>query len=114
MPTPAELIATIQACPPGMLGWRAFEDAGTEALKYLFVPRYRTQLFNPHVFRNRSTRCSVPNRNMTADTFWGQLNIELKARLVLVEFKNYDLHSLGKDEVDQTRNYLTRRSADLA
>lgn len=45
---------------------------------------------------------------MTTDTFWGQLNIELKARLVLVEFKNYDLHALGKDEVDQTRNYLTK------
>ena len=28
--------------------------------------------------------------------------------MVLVEFKNYDSQEIGKDEVNQSRNYLTR------
>ena len=109
MPTPAELIAIVKNCPLGMPGWRAFEDIGTEAFTHLFVPPLSNPTRQARSFSGMDRRDAVyPNRNMTADTFWGQLNMELKARLVLVEFKNYDLHALGKDEVDQTRNYLTR------
>lgn len=109
MPTPAELIVDIQACPHGVPGWRAFEDAGTAALTYLFVPPLSEPTIQPRSFSGIDRRDAVfPNRNMTGDTFWGQLQVELKARLVLVEFKNYDIHALGKDEVDQTRNYLTK------
>lgn len=109
MPTPAELIATVQACPLGVPGWRAFEDAATAALTHLFVPPLSAPTIQARSFSGIDRRDAVyPNRNLTTDTFWGQLNIELKARLVLVEFKNYDLHALGKDEVDQTRNYLTK------
>ncbi|MEV6704987.1 hypothetical protein [Micromonospora wenchangensis] len=34
--------------------------------------------------------------------------------MVLVEFKNYDSEEVGKDEVNQTRNYLTRPLGRLA
>ena len=108
MPTSAELITAVQACPLGMEGWRTFEDAATAALTYLFVPPLSGPTIQARSFSGIDRRDAVyPNRNMTADTFWGQLFIELKARLVLVEFKNYDFQALGKDEVDQTRNYLT-------
>jgi hypothetical protein len=43
---------------------------------------------------------------MTPDTMWGQLRLELEARMPLVEFKNFD-GPIGKEEIDQTRNYLT-------
>jgi hypothetical protein len=34
--------------------------------------------------------------------------------MVLVEFKNYDTEDIGKDEVNQTRNYLTKPMGKLA
>ena len=34
--------------------------------------------------------------------------------MVLVEFKNYDREEIGKDEVNQTRNYLTQPMGRLA
>lgn len=109
MPTPAELIANIQACPLGVPGWRTFEDVGTAALTHLFVPPLAEPTIQPRSFSGIDRRDAVyPNRNMTPDTFWGHIHAELKARLILVEFKNYDIHTLGKDEVDQTRNYLTK------
>ncbi len=114
MQTPAELIAAVQACPVGIDGWRTFEDVATAALTHLFVPPLTEPRVQSRSFSGIDRRDAVyPNRNMTADTFWGQLQIELKARLVLVEFKNYDLHDLGKDEVDQVRNYLTRPFGNL-
>ena len=33
---------------------------------------------------------------------------------MLVEFKNYDTEDIGKDEVNQTRNYLTKPMGRLA
>jgi hypothetical protein len=38
---------------------------------------------------------------------WAKIFRELDARLILFEFKNYDVTEIGKDEVNQTRNYLT-------
>jgi hypothetical protein len=116
MPTQEELIIeTIQACPIGVPGWRAFEDAGITALSHLFVPPLAEPTIQPRSFSGIDRRDAVyPNRNLTAETFWGQLHIELKARLVLVEFKNYDIQELSKDEVDQTRNYLTKPFGKLA
>lgn len=34
--------------------------------------------------------------------------------MILVEFKNYDSQDVGKDEVNQTRNYLTKPLGRLA
>ncbi|WP_206319184.1 hypothetical protein [Actinacidiphila epipremni] len=34
--------------------------------------------------------------------------------MILVEFKNYDTEEIGKDEVNQTRNYLTKPLGRLA
>jgi hypothetical protein len=115
MSDPADLLARLDACPLGVDGWRQFEDLGVDILKYLFVP----PLAEPHIqarsFSGIDRRDAIfPNRNMTPDIFWGQLNIELNARMVLVEFKNYDAEELGKDEVDQARNYLTKLLGRLA
>jgi hypothetical protein len=43
---------------------------------------------------------------MDVHSIRGQLRQELSARMVLVEFKNYE-GAIEKEEVDQTRNYLT-------
>jgi hypothetical protein len=44
---------------------------------------------------------------------WGQLLSDVEARMVLFEFKNYS-GPVGKDEVNQTRNYLTHPLGRLA
>lgn len=107
MTSAAELLDKLDACPAGIDGWKAYEDVAAEILTNLFVP----PLAGPHLqarsYSGIDRRDAVfGNRNMTAETIWGQLRIELDARMPLVEFKNYE-SELGKDEVDQTRNYLT-------
>ena len=34
--------------------------------------------------------------------------------MILFEFKNYDKDEIGKDEINQTRNYLTKPMGQLA
>ncbi len=55
-----------------------------------------------------------PNRNFDGGGHWTQLLKELDARLVLVEFKNYDTEDIGKDEVNQTSNYLRKPMGRMA
>ena len=55
-----------------------------------------------------------PNRNFDNNTNWGRLYTELGARMVLFEFKNYKETEIGKEETNQTRNYLTRPMGKLA
>lgn len=49
---------------------------------------------------------------MDTESIWGQLRQELRARMPLFEFKNFE-GEIGKDEVDQTRNYLTNAIGKL-
>ena len=60
-----------------------------------------------------------PNRNITANDDasvknWHHLYVELNARMILFEFKNYDATEIGHEEVNQTRNYLTTPMGQLA
>lgn len=107
MPTAAQLLEKLDACPKGIAGWREYEDVATEILVFLFVPPLSGPQPQARSFSGIDRRDAVfGNRNMTPDTTWGQLRIELDARMPLFEFKNYETE-VGKDEVDQTRNYLT-------
>lgn len=114
--TPAEIIRRrILACPAGPAGWREFEDAALVALEYLFVPPLTKPVVQPRTYSGIDRRDAVfPNRNLDGGGHWTHLLQELDARMVLVEFKNYDSEDIGKDEVNQTRNYLTRPMGKLA
>jgi hypothetical protein len=63
---------------------------------------------------SRATSSGSAERNFGGGGHWTQLLRELDARLVLVEFKNYDTEDIGKDEVNQTSNYLRRPMGRLA
>lgn len=107
MPTVAELLDKLDACPAGIAGWRAYEDVATEILTFLFVPPLNGPKVQARTFSGIDRRDAIfANRSMTPDTTWGQLRLELDARMPLFEFKNYEAE-IGKDEVDQTRNYLS-------
>ena len=64
MPTPAELIASVQACPLGVPGWRAFEDAATAALTHFScrrcpTPRFRRARFLELTVVTQSTQTEI-------------------------------------------------------
>lgn len=109
MPTPEHALRDrLASVPGGLSGWRQFEDVATQVLTHLFVPPLQPPMRQPRSYSGTERRDAVlPNRNHDKDNAWGHLLRELEARMVLFEFKNYDTQPLGKDEVNQTRNYLT-------
>lgn len=105
----------LEECPAGRDGWKEFEDACVDALNFLFVPPLTAPIIQPRTFSGIDRRDAVfPNRNLDAGNHWGHLYRELGARMILFEFKNYDADEIGKDEVNQTRNYLTPPMGKLA
>lgn len=101
--------------PPGHAGWSQFENVACEVLTCLFVPPLERPRRQARTYSGIDRRDAVfPNRNRGNVNPWGQLQDEVGARLVLVEFKNYDGQEISKDEVNQTRNYLTEPMGRLA
>ncbi|MGE7416180.1 hypothetical protein [Methylobacterium tarhaniae] len=112
---PNQLRAQLRACAPGMPGWQAFENACIAILTYLFTPPLSRPHIQPRTFSGIDRRDAIfPNRNHEGAGNWPHLYKELDARMVLFEFKNYDTTEIGKDEVNQTRNYLTAPMGRLA
>lgn len=115
MPTSNDFITKLDLCPPGAPGWKEFEDICLEILTFLFVPPLNKPKIQPRTYSGIDRRDAVfPNRNAGSNNIWGFLLNELNARLILIEFKNYDLTGIGKEEVNQTRNYLTEPMGKLA
>lgn len=111
----AEFIDKLYSCPPGRPGWKQFEDTCVDILSYLFVPPLTKPKIQARTYSGIDRRDAVfPNRNFNSDNVWGYLLRELEARLLLFEFKNYDALEIGKEEVDQTRNYMTKPMGRLA
>ena len=115
MSTPNDIRARLRACKAGVSGWKGFEDVCVEALTYLLVPPLARPLIQPRSYSGIDRRDAIfPNRNHEGAGNWAHLYKELDARMILFEFKNYDSSSVGKDEVNQTRNYLTKPMGRLA
>lgn len=115
MTTVKELIDKLDSCPEGESGWKTFEEVCIEILCYLFVPPLTTPKIQARTYSGISRRDAVfPNRNFASENPWAQLLKELNARLILFEFKNYDRTEIGKDEVNQTLNYMTGPMGNLA
>jgi hypothetical protein len=105
----------LETCPAGQAGWREFEDVSRDILTHLFVPPLREPVIQPRSYSGIDRRDVIfPNRNPPGAGNWGLLRHDLDARLVLVEFKNYDSTDIGKDETNQIRNYLTAAMGRLA
>lgn len=116
MATPEDALrAALELVPRGLSGWKDLEVAGTNALRHLFVPPLADPILQARSYSGIDRRDAIfPNRNHGLPNHWGRLLYELEARMVLVEFKNYDSQEVGKDEVNQTRNYLTSPLGRLA
>jgi hypothetical protein len=116
VPDEKSLRQRLEQCPPGREGWKEYEDACIEALQYLFVPPLRKPHIQARTYSGIDRRDAVfPNWNKGTDNNnWGRIYDELEARMVLFEFKNYDTEEIGKDETNQTRNYLQKQWGKLA
>jgi hypothetical protein len=109
------LIELLTNCPRGAAGWQQYEDICTRILTLLFVPPLMPPRTQPRTYSGTDRRDSVfANRNINGQGNWGHLFNELEARMVLFEFKNYDTEEVGKEETNQTRNYLTAPMGKLA
>ena len=105
----------LRRCPAGHDGWSEFENACIATLRFLFVPPLTEPIIQPRTYSGIDRRDAVfPNRNFDPGNNWGILYKELAARMVLFEFKNYDAEQIGKEETNQTRNYLTPAMGRLA
>jgi hypothetical protein len=110
-----DLVQRLRDCPPGLAGWKEFEDVATEILTHLFVPPLAPPHIQPRSFSGIDRRDAVfPNRSFRGEGPWSQLYHELNARMVLFEFKNFDSSDIGKEEVNETRNYLRAPMGRLA
>jgi hypothetical protein len=110
-----ELQQRLEQCPNGQSGWKEFEEVCTAILRFLFCPPLVEPIIQPRTFSGIDRRDAVfPNRNLQAQNNWSHLLKELDARLILCEFKNYDQSEIGKEEINQTRNYLTQAMGRLA
>lgn len=114
-PTVPDLRRRLATCPPGLMGWREYEDVALAALTCLFVPPLEPPRVQVRTLSGMDRRDAIfPNRVMDTNKSWGLLHKELNARLVLVEFKNYDRLGIGKGETDQVRNYMKPTMGRLA
>lgn len=89
------------------MGWFEFEQACIDTLSFLFVPPLPLPKIQPRTYSGTDRRDAIfSNRNMDGIGNWAWLYRELGAKLIPFEFKNYDQAEIGKDETNQTRNYL--------
>jgi len=110
-----QLVKRLNDCAAGHAGWAEFENVCIEILTFLFVPPLSPPKIQPRTYSQIDRRDAVfPNREDIGSGVWAKIYRELNARLILFEFKNYDLTEIGKDEVNQTRNYLTPAMGRLA
>jgi hypothetical protein len=111
----SDLIDRLNGCGAGRAYWKEFEDICTDILEILFVPPLNKPIPQPRTYSGTNRRDAVlPNRNFDERNNWGMLLKELNARMVLCEFKNYDVSNVGHEEVIQTDNYLTEPMGKLA
>src|SRR5215472_1888732 len=111
----ADLVDRLSRCPAGILGWHEFEDVALSTMQFLFVPPLTEPFVQARTFSGIDRRDAIfPNRVTDPSKPWGLLRQDLDARLIPVEFKNYDRSEIGKQEVDQTRNYMKQDLGRLA
>jgi hypothetical protein len=114
------LTQRLDACPTGNEGWSEFEDVCTEIFTYLFVPPLQVPHRQAKTLSGINRRDAIyQNRNNTpngeANTKnWHYLFNELAAKLILIEYKNYDVTEIGPEEVNCALNYLTNPMGRLA
>jgi hypothetical protein len=113
--TSNDLRRQIGSCPAGSAGWTEFERVALDTLAYLFVPPLRPPRIQPWTLAGAERRDAVfPNRERDPASNWGLLHSDHGARMILVEFKNYDKSDIGPEQVAETSGHLRQTWGRLA
>lgn len=103
-PANVGLIDRLSQCPFGRDHWRDYEKICIEILTKAFVPPLKPPREQARTLNGLERRDAVFSLRRISDG-WQGIRQEFEANFLLCEFKNYS-DPFGKDEVNQTRNYL--------
>jgi hypothetical protein len=113
--TADDLRCRIDSCPAGADGWVMYEQLCVDILSYLFVPPLRPPRVQARTLSGTERRDAVfANRQRDTTSNWGLLYADHGARMILVEFKNYDSSDVGPEEVAEASGHLRREWGSLA
>lgn len=102
------LLIELESCPRGRRHAKRFESICVEILEYLFVPPLQKVIPQSRRSDGHEIRDAIlPNK--AYGYLWDALRREFDVKHIVVEFKNYS-KPIGKAEVSQLREYLTRKS----
>jgi hypothetical protein len=102
------LLARLKDCRPGRDDATMFQALCVELLEYLFVPPLARVVPQSARSDGHEIRDAVLP-NTAGGYFWESIRREFDAKHLVVEFKNY-AGAVGKDDVNQLRQYLGRKS----
>lgn len=105
-PRHQELVRRLSEIHMGPKAWRDFEIVCTRILSESFVPPLKPPREQARTWSGLERRDALFSLRGAKDG-WEALRNEFDANFLLCEFKNYT-DPFGKDEVNQTRNYLKR------
>lgn len=101
-------IKRLRDCPSGREGWKEYENVCIDILKFLFVPPLKLPKIQSRTESGLDIRDAIfPNRSGNEN--WRFIREDYDGKYILFEFKNYtpDIGlDLGKDDVNQVKNYL--------
>jgi hypothetical protein len=109
------LIKELKNCPLGKSGWSSYEKIGSEIFKFLFADSFlqyicETQASNDEDSLRRDL--IVHNNYKSNVSFWSRINADFKAKILIVEFKNYK-EELSYDTMFSTTKYLRNKSGNF-
>lgn len=102
------LLARLKNCGHGRKYAKAYEALCVDLLEYLFVPPLARVIAQSARSDGHDVRDALLP-NTASGYFWESIRREFDAKHLVVEFKNYS-EAVGKDEVNQLREYLSRKS----
>jgi CheY-like chemotaxis protein len=102
------LLARLKSCGHGRKDAKEFESLCVNLLEYLFVPPLARVIAQSARADGHDIRDALLP-NTASGYFWESIRREFDAKHLVVEFKNYAA-AVGKDEVNQLRQYLSRKS----
>ncbi|CAC9974384.1 hypothetical protein [Flavobacterium panici] len=109
------LINELRNCPRGKAGWPNYEKIGAEVFKFLFADSFAPYIAETQASNSADTLrrdLVVHNSFQSTSTFWSRINVDFKAKLLIVEFKNYK-DEFDYDTMHSTTKYLSGKTGNF-
>lgn len=111
-PSPAaDLLQQLAAIPGGKPMWSQYQQLCKGILDYLFCPPLEHPHYE-HATASKIERRDIVLANYATDGFWSFMRTHYQADFIVADAKNFQKR-VGKREVLQMANYLTRHGTGL-